>query len=58
MAETLTDGIGRRQVGDAFPVAVAVVVVHDVAAAPIAGDPAAVTGESDEMQMVAHESDC
>ena len=32
LAETLTDGIGRRQVGDAFPVAVAVVVVHDVAA--------------------------
>ena len=58
MAETLTDGIGRGKVGNALPVAVAVVVVHDVAAAAIAGDPAAVTGESDEMQMIAHESDC
>ena len=58
MAKALANGVGRGQVGDPLPVAVTVVVVHDLAAAPIAGDPAAVTGESDEMQMVAHESDC
>jgi hypothetical protein len=58
LAEALANGIGRGKVGDPLPASVAVVVVHDIAAAPVTGDPAAITGESDEMQMVAHESDC